>query len=294
MPRIWCPSLACAGSIQGSDDAGNLAWKLAAVMRGEAADSLLDSYSIERVHAARENIRYGAKSTEFMAPPNYGFRLMREAALRLALENDSVRSLVNPRQTTAIEYVDSPLNIADFGAFDGGPHAGCQRPRQYSDHRAQRLSELFGQHFVALYFGDIAPATKGSGGVRVYSVCDTVAVRVRWLFATATFTTPWGRCASACGRARTLYDPSGWLRAGRAGAMVAISTSPPSSTRHCSRLREPHDPRRTGHHLHCARRGDRPYRRNTFTTVAGDACAITAGRAARRGVRAGTDHRLNA
>ncbi|HOB01255.1 MAG TPA: FAD-dependent oxidoreductase [Casimicrobium huifangae] len=173
------PIFGVRGLNSGLDDAGNLAWKLAAVLRGEAADSLLDSYSIERVHAARENIRYGAKSTEFMAPPNYGFRLMREAALRLALENDSVRSLVNPRQTTAIEYVDSPLNIADFGAFDGGPHAGLPAPEAsiQTTGGAQHLSELFGQHFVALYFGDIAPATKGSGGVRVYSVRDTVAIR---------------------------------------------------------------------------------------------------------------------
>ena len=173
------PIFGVRGLNSGLDDAGNLAWKLAAVMRGEAADSLLDSYSIERVHAARENIRYGAKSTEFMAPPNYGFRLMREAALRLALENESVRPLVNPRQTTAIEYVDSPLNFGDVGTFDGGPHAGMPAPEAIIQTVSgeQHLSELFGRHFVVLYFGDIAPATKGSGGVRVCSVRDTVATR---------------------------------------------------------------------------------------------------------------------
>ncbi len=154
------PIFGVRGLNSGLDDAGNLVWKLALVMRGEAPPSLLDSYSRERVHAARENIRYGAKSTEFMAPPNYGFRLLREAALRLALENDSVRSLVNPRQTTAIEYLGSALNIDDTtGGFDGGPRAGMPAPeakiRTAGDE--QHLTELFGRQFVALYFDVDAP-----------------------------------------------------------------------------------------------------------------------------------------
>ena len=53
--------------------------------------------------ATRENIAYGAKSTEFMAPPDFAFRLMREAALRLA-DDPAVRSLVNPRQSAPVAY----------------------------------------------------------------------------------------------------------------------------------------------------------------------------------------------
>jgi 3-(3-hydroxy-phenyl)propionate hydroxylase len=68
------PIFGVRGLNSGLDDAGNLAWKLAAVLQGRAADALLDSYSVERVHATRENIAYGAKSTEFMAPPNFAFR----------------------------------------------------------------------------------------------------------------------------------------------------------------------------------------------------------------------------
>ena len=79
------PIFGVRGLNSGLDDAGNLAWKLALVHRGAAPEALLDSYSSERVAAARENIAYGAKSAEFMAPPHAGFALMREAALRLAL-----------------------------------------------------------------------------------------------------------------------------------------------------------------------------------------------------------------
>ncbi|RZJ00347.1 MAG: FAD-dependent oxidoreductase, partial [Haliea sp.] len=111
------PIFGVRGLNSGLDDAGNLAWKLAAVIEGRARDSLLDSYSVERVHDARENIAYGAKSTEFMAPPNFAFRLMREATLRLAGSDDKVRPLINPRQSSPITYAASPLNGPQLGEW---------------------------------------------------------------------------------------------------------------------------------------------------------------------------------
>ena len=108
------PIFGVRGLNSGLDDAGNLAWKLALVVQGQADGSLLNLCSDQRVHAARQNIAYGSKSTEFMAPPHAGFKLMREAALRLATESEAVRSLINPRQSTPISYPASALN----GAFE--------------------------------------------------------------------------------------------------------------------------------------------------------------------------------
>jgi 3-(3-hydroxy-phenyl)propionate hydroxylase len=148
------PIFGVRGLNSGLDDAGNLAWKLAWVLQGQAPDSLLDSYSVERVHATRQNLAYGAKSTEFMAPPDYGFRLMREAALRLSLVDDSVRSLINPRQSAPISYDTSPLNRED-----GAPQAGAAAPGQPAPEALlqdgdtpRHLSEYFGAGFVALAF----------------------------------------------------------------------------------------------------------------------------------------------
>lgn len=56
------PIFGVRGLNSGLDDAANLAWKLALVQQGQADDSLLDSYSTERVMATRENIVYGAKA----------------------------------------------------------------------------------------------------------------------------------------------------------------------------------------------------------------------------------------
>jgi 3-(3-hydroxy-phenyl)propionate hydroxylase len=149
------PIFGVRGLNSGLDDAANLAWKLALVHKGAAADSLLDSYSSERVRAARENIAFGAKSTEFMAPPHRGFSLMREAALRLALVEPAVRSLINPRQTSPIEYPDSPLNQPDQGCWPGGgARAGTPAPeaKLQTCEGAGHMTELFGGGFVALYF----------------------------------------------------------------------------------------------------------------------------------------------
>ena len=152
------PIFGVRGLNSGLEDAGNLAWKLALVHQSHASEALLDSYSIERVLATRENIAYGAKSTQFMAPPHRGFALMREAALRLALESPGVRSLINPRQTSPVEYVDSPLNEPDGGAaFHGGARAGTPAPeaRLRTSQGAGHWTGLFGGHFVALYFSDM-------------------------------------------------------------------------------------------------------------------------------------------
>lgn len=147
------PIFGVRGLNSGLDDAGNLAWKLAWVLKGQSPDALLDSYSIERVHATRQNLAYGAKSTEFMAPPDFGFRLMREAALRLALVDDGVRSLINPRQSAPISYDTSPLNREDR-APEAGPAAAPGQPApdvllQDGDTQ-QYLTAHFGAGFVAL------------------------------------------------------------------------------------------------------------------------------------------------
>ncbi len=124
------PIFGVRGANSAIDDVDNLAWKLAAVLHGKADRALLDSYSEERVFAAHENLKSGMKSTEFMAPPTFAFKLMREAVLSLAGDTPGVRSLINPRQTSAIAYADSSLNAPDSedAAFRGGPAAGTVLP----------------------------------------------------------------------------------------------------------------------------------------------------------------------
>ena len=148
------PIFGVRGLNSGLDDAGNLAWKLANVIQGKtpakAHERLLESYSTERLHATHENLKYGAKSTEFMAPPHHGFSLMRQAALRLATVDAKVSSLINPRQSTPIEYIGSPLNTT--------ANSGLPAPEALLDkgcgHGVEYLSQLFGKDWVLLEFSN--------------------------------------------------------------------------------------------------------------------------------------------
>jgi 3-(3-hydroxy-phenyl)propionate hydroxylase len=194
------PIFGVRGLNSGLDDAGNLAWKLALAHRGLAADALLDTYSSERVAAARANIAYGAKSTEFMAPPHAGFALMREAALRLAPAVPEVRALINPRQTSPVEYSGSPLNLPDGGTFGAGARAGMPAPEARLRAGAgagagsgagsgagagagagagiTHLSALFGSSFIALVFSE---RVHSSAAARLRSEDARRAPPVRWV-----------------------------------------------------------------------------------------------------------------
>ena len=159
------PIFGVRGANSGIEDADNLSWKLAFVVKGLASERLLDSYSDERVAAARENLRYSAKSTEFMAPPSFAFTLMRKAVLSLAVKHAGLRSLINPRQTAAIPYSESPLNCAleHPGEFFAGPAAGAVLPEcplmiaggeARAEPRAGHVTELLGQRFTCFFFCD--------------------------------------------------------------------------------------------------------------------------------------------
>ena len=153
------PIFGVRGLNSGLDDSDNLAWKLALTINAGAAPSLLDSYSSERVAATHENLAYGTKSTEFMAPPSPAFALMRQAVLSLAVKSPAVRSLINPRQTSAIAYEASPLNPAAEGAgFTAGVPPGAVLPEtplricDGAEERAGFLTDLSACAFTALVF----------------------------------------------------------------------------------------------------------------------------------------------
>lgn len=114
------------GANGGVQDADNLCWKLALVLRGEAPPSLLESYDAERIPAADSNIRHSSESTNFIAPQNRAARGFREAVLDLAASDPRMRSYINSgRLSTPASYADSPLGGADDFSGPGGVGAAC-------------------------------------------------------------------------------------------------------------------------------------------------------------------------
>ncbi|TPG61155.1 FAD-binding protein [Roseomonas nepalensis] len=122
------PIFGVRGLNSGLDDAHNLGWKLAMVARGEAPAALLDSYSHERLRATRENIAAASKSTWFMSPPAGGVRLLRDAVLTLAAEHPWASVLVDPRQSSAHVYDDSPAVLPDAAPGGAGVAPGSPLP----------------------------------------------------------------------------------------------------------------------------------------------------------------------
>ena len=114
------------GANSGVQDAENLAWKLAAVQRGEAPPTLLDSYGSEREYAADENIRHSTRATDFITPKSEVSRLYRDAVLALSKNNAFARSLVNSgRLSTATVLRGSPLSAPDADGFAGAMVPGA-------------------------------------------------------------------------------------------------------------------------------------------------------------------------
>ncbi len=144
------------GANSGIQDADNLAWKLCAVLRGEAPPALLESYDAERVPAADENILHSTRSTDFITPKSDASRALRDATLQLAEFFPFARRLVNSgRLSLPSVYRDSPLNTADDAAFGQdacGPGApAADAPVDTRDGRSWLIDEVGGR-FDLLYF----------------------------------------------------------------------------------------------------------------------------------------------
>lgn len=102
------------GANSGIQDADNLAWKLALVVKGIAPEALIDSYCAERVYGADENILNSTRSTDFITPKSGMSRMFRNAVLDLAAKAPFARSIVNSgRLSVPCVYDGLPLNGPD-------------------------------------------------------------------------------------------------------------------------------------------------------------------------------------
>ncbi|MCO8251475.1 FAD-dependent monooxygenase [Comamonas thiooxydans] len=169
------PIFGVRGANTGFQDAQGLGWRLALVAKGAASAALLQSYSSERVGAAREIVEEAGKSTRFMAPPSRGFRLLRDAVLSLSLSQPFVGPLYHWRTSRPHEYGSSPLNSMgdDNLLFKAGPGHGAP-PLNVRFAPDSYLLDHLGGGFDLLYFtsGKAIPAELQAvaAGVRAHGV----------------------------------------------------------------------------------------------------------------------------
>ena len=134
------------GMNTGIQDAWNIAWKLALVVKGQADEKLLDSYEPERIPVAKAVLNGSDKGFSFIGSPNYVFHLLRSALLphvtTLASNKRVGKGIFKFLSQTWIGYRKSPAV--------GGDKANKVRP------------------------GDRAPYAHFEDGTSVFSLLDGV------------------------------------------------------------------------------------------------------------------------
>jgi 2-polyprenyl-6-methoxyphenol hydroxylase-like FAD-dependent oxidoreductase len=149
------------GLNSGTQDAENLAWKLAFVRRGWAPASLLDSYDAERRAAALENLRVTSATMDFLVPQTDQARRRREQVLDRALADPSAKARIDSgKLAEPYWYTASPLttpgpSLAGFPTEPGAvrppvPGVICPDGPCVANGSATRLRCLFGRSFVLL------------------------------------------------------------------------------------------------------------------------------------------------
>lgn len=117
------------GGNTGVSDADNLAWKLAAIIKGRAGPALLDSYHEERHEAAQQNVQVTNRTSRFLRPSAGMEKVFRDAVIGLARQLPFARALVNTgRMAIANPYTRSsvcdktggqPVQNVSFAWADG-------------------------------------------------------------------------------------------------------------------------------------------------------------------------------
>ena len=158
------------------EDAVNLAWKLASVLRGQAPEGLLDSYEFERKRVAERNTGFARRFADsvglFVAKPELEEQsALGEAERRLAAQHldEHARLEFNiPGVTFGGRYDGSPIIASDGAALPPDePNAyvhtaspGGRPPHAWLDD-GRSLFDLFHDEWTLLALGPDAPPTEG-------------------------------------------------------------------------------------------------------------------------------------
>ncbi|HSV83827.1 MAG TPA: FAD-dependent oxidoreductase [Ramlibacter sp.] len=159
------------GGNTGIADAENLAWKLAAIMKGRASPELLESYHEERHEAARQNVLVTDRTARFLRPATPVEKTFRHAALSLARQHVFARQFVNTgRMAVANPYTHSSACDETGGqsvqnvalAWPDGSRGEVNDLLRWADGR-----------LLVLIFGTASPTALE----RLSSLCETAPLR---------------------------------------------------------------------------------------------------------------------
>jgi hypothetical protein len=131
------------GMNTGIGDAVNLAWKLAAVMRGDSPRSLLDTYELERIGFARQLVATTDRAFSFITRRGKLAAIVRTPIipriLPLAFRLSAMRRLLfRTVSQIGVSYRESPLSVGATGSL----HAGDRLPFVQIDSSSDNFAPL--------------------------------------------------------------------------------------------------------------------------------------------------------
>lgn len=149
------------GMNTGIQDGLNLAWKLAAVLKGQAGEPLLESYNAERHANAKALLQKVGPMTKMVNLRQPVAVELRNMAIRIVGQLGLGATLARDFSMLGVGYPDSPA-VADHRAswLDRGPRAGERAPDAsdllFGDDTPRRLFELWAgdsRHQLLLFSG---------------------------------------------------------------------------------------------------------------------------------------------
>ena len=141
-------------------DAHNLAWKLAAMLAGDATPALLDSYAVEREAVGRVNVAASLAAWQAFTRPS-----------AVPEPGPTLRQLDLGYCYRSAAVIEDGTPVADDLDYVPSGRPGCRAPHVWVDVDGRRVStiDLFGRRFVLL---------TGSGGTEWIAAAQRVSGRV--------------------------------------------------------------------------------------------------------------------
>ncbi|HYF18910.1 MAG TPA: bifunctional 3-(3-hydroxy-phenyl)propionate/3-hydroxycinnamic acid hydroxylase [Ramlibacter sp.] len=225
------------GMCQGLRDAGNLAWKLAAVLRGEAHEALLDSYAAERRPHVEATTLMARQLGQLLSERDPGRARDRDARLRAEAGGGPL--------TLVRQALIPPLRQGLIAS--GAPRAGevLPQPRVQDGTRELLLHDLLGARWQLVLLPEVAAqvapaaAAHGVAAIVLGERRAGLPTGVRAVSETGTLLRNWLTEAGVRG---ALVRPDHYVYGGFADAAQALDL-----LRHRARALQPPNPGRPGH-----------------------------------------------
>jgi 3-(3-hydroxy-phenyl)propionate hydroxylase len=167
------------GMSAGVRDMANLCWKLAAVLRGQASDALLDSYQAERKPHVTEVTRRACFVGRIITERNRVIASIRNRVFRALSRLPGVSAaLVNTMWIPDARYREG------FFADGGHPAVGWQIPQPWvtnTEGVKTRLDDLLHGQWAVLHTGEAPSGAQAWSAIGVQAIKVTEPTLVRWM-----------------------------------------------------------------------------------------------------------------